>query len=100
MTNSRRKFLADTVTLFGAAVTGALLPREIFADPSALTDLTAVGAVTAMRNGDIKAEDYARALLDKAKSLQSLNAFRALNPEMVLESARSADQRRRSGATR
>lgn len=97
MTNSRRKFLADTVTLFGAAVTGALLPREIFADPSALTDLTAVGAVTAMRNGDIKAEDYARALLDKAKSLQSLNAFRALNPEMVLESARSADQRRRTG---
>ena len=75
MTTSRRKFLGDTVTLFGAAVTSVLLPAgQIWADQSALTDLTAVGAVTAMRNGDIKAEDYARALLDRAKSLQSLNA--------------------------
>ena len=99
MANSRRKFLADTVTLLGAAVTSVLLPaRQIWADQSALTDLTAVGAVTAMRNGDIKAEDYARALIDRAKSLVSLNAFRALDREMVLEAARSADKRRGTGA--
>jgi indoleacetamide hydrolase len=99
MATSRRKFLADTVTLFGAAVTSALLPaQKIRADQSALTDLTAVDAVTSMRNGDIKAEDYARALLDRAKSLASLNAFRALDREMVLEAARSADRRRGTGA--
>jgi mandelamide amidase len=51
-----------------------------------------------MRNGDIKAEDYARALLDRAKSLESLNAFRALDRQMVLELARSADKRRKAGA--
>ena len=28
MENSRRKFLTDTVTLFGAAVTGVLLPTR------------------------------------------------------------------------
>jgi hypothetical protein len=59
MTNSRRRFLADTVTLFGAALTSSLLPQLVWADKSELTDLTAVDAVTAMRNGDIKAEDYA-----------------------------------------
>ena len=98
MTNSRRRFLADTVTLFGAALTSSLLPRLVWADKSELTDLTAVDAVTAMRNGDIKAEDYARALLDRARSLESLNAFRALDRELVLESARSADKRRRTRA--
>lgn len=63
-----------------------------------LTDLTAVGAVTAMRSGEIKAEDYARALLDRAQTLQALNAFRTLDREMVLEAARAADKARASGA--
>jgi mandelamide amidase len=99
MTTSRRKFLADTVTLVGAAVTSSLLStREIWAGQSALTGLSAVEAVNAMRNGDIKAEDYARALLDRASSLVSLNAFRALDREMVLTAARSADKKRGSGS--
>jgi Asp-tRNA(Asn)/Glu-tRNA(Gln) amidotransferase A subunit family amidase len=98
MADSRRRFLADTVTLIGAAVTSALLPARQIWGQSALTDLTAVSAVGAMRNGDIKAEDYARALLDRAKSLVSLNAFRALDRDMVLEAARSADKRRGTGA--
>ena len=62
-----------------------------------LTDLTAVAAVTAMRNGDLKAEDYARALLDRARHLQSLNAFRTLDKETVLEAAREADKVRARG---
>lgn len=100
MLNSRRKFLADTVTLLGAAMTGVRLSAwQIGANQGALTDLTAVGAVTAMRNGDIKAEDYARALVDRAASLVRLNAFRALDRDMVLEAARSADKRRATGAT-
>jgi hypothetical protein len=63
-----------------------------------LTELGAVAAVAAMRNGDIKAEDYARALLERAQQLESLNAFRVLNREMVLAAARAADKARSSGA--
>ena len=63
-----------------------------------MIELSATAAVEAMRNGDIKAEDYARALLDKARDLDSLNAFRILNREMVLEAARAADKARASGA--
>jgi indoleacetamide hydrolase len=63
-----------------------------------MIDLTAVDAVAAMRSGDLRAEDYSRALLDRAKAHEGLNAFRALDEEMVLESARSADRKRASGA--
>src|SRR5207248_813634 len=48
-------------------------------------------------NGDLKAEDYARALLDRARHLESLNAFRTLDEEMVLEAARDADKVRACG---
>jgi mandelamide amidase len=51
-----------------------------------------------MRNGELKAEDYARALLDRAQRLESLNAFRTLDREGVLEAARAADKARASGA--
>jgi mandelamide amidase len=51
-----------------------------------------------MRAGEIRAEEYAVALLDWAERWQDLNAFRALNPESVREAARMADQRRATGA--
>jgi indoleacetamide hydrolase len=63
-----------------------------------LTDLSAVAAVSAIRNGELKAEDYARALLERAQQLQSLNAFRTLDIEMVLQAARAADKTRAAGA--
>jgi mandelamide amidase len=62
-----------------------------------LTELDATAAVAAMRRGDLRAEDYARSLLDRARSLQSLNAFRALDRERVLEAARAADLQRDAG---
>lgn len=65
---------------------------------SELTELSAVAAVTAMRTGEMSAEDYARALLDRAQQLEALNAFRTLVRERVLEAARAADEVRRSGA--
>lgn len=67
-------------------------------DESPLTNLSAVAAVAAMRGGDIRAEDYARALLDRAAATEPLNAFRTLDREMVLQAARAADQYRASGA--
>ena len=63
-----------------------------------MIELSAIAAVKAMRNGDIKAEEYARALLERAQELDSLNAFRILDPEMVLQAARAADKARASGA--
>lgn len=96
----RREFLVRASVLAGGAAASAALPhRPARAETrQELTDLTAVAAVTAMRNGDIKAEDYARALLDRAQRLASLNAFRTLDREIVLEATRAADKARASGA--
>jgi Asp-tRNA(Asn)/Glu-tRNA(Gln) amidotransferase A subunit family amidase len=81
----------------GVAAADTLSSRPNRGKQHGLTDLTAVVAVTAMRNGDLKAEDYAGALLDRAQHLESLNAFRTLDSEMVLEAARAADKVRASG---
>jgi Asp-tRNA(Asn)/Glu-tRNA(Gln) amidotransferase A subunit family amidase len=96
----RREFLIKSSALAtGAAVPTAFPYRSAHAEAQkSLTDLTAVAAVTAMRTDEIKAEDYARALLDRAQALQALNAFRTLDREMVLEAARAADHARASGA--
>jgi mandelamide amidase len=68
-------------------------------EPGELTELNAADAIAAMVRGDVKAEDYARALLDRSARLQALNAFRVLVPDAVLAAARAADKRRASGAT-
>ena len=60
---------------------------------------TSSDAVAAMRKGELKAEDFARALLDRAAALHGLNAFRTLDRGMVLEAARAADKRRTTKAT-
>lgn len=62
-----------------------------------LCRLTAVEAVRAMRAGELRAEDYAGALLDRAASCKGLNAFLALEPAQVLEAARGADRARAAG---
>jgi indoleacetamide hydrolase len=96
----RREFL----TSFAILAAGIAAPAahangpDRLAKRRPLTDLTAVAAVAAMRNGDIKAEDYARALLDRAQQFDNLNAFRTLDREMVLEAATAADKSRASGA--
>src|SRR5205814_5470769 len=59
-----------------------------------LLDLTATTATELMRRGELKAEDYARALLRQAERLSDLNAFRTLAPDTVLEAARAADKQR------
>jgi mandelamide amidase len=95
----RREFLTNFAMLAaGIAAPAAHANGARLAKRHPLTDLTAIAAVAAMRNGDIKAEDYARALLDRARQLESLNAFRTLDAEMVLEAARAADKSRASGA--
>ncbi len=65
---------------------------------AALTQLSATAAVSAMRKGELKAEDYANALLNWAERWQDVNAFRTLRPESVREAARAADKKRSTGA--
>jgi indoleacetamide hydrolase len=95
----RRQFLLGSSALAGGAAVASMLPAPAASAASAnLTELGAVAAVEAMRKGEIKAEDYARTLLDRAQALAGLNAFRLLNRDTVLEAARAADQARASGA--
>lgn len=101
-TINRREFLVRASTLAGGAATSLALQHPIARAETRqdeLAELSAVGAVMAMRNGDMKAEDYARALLDRTQRLESLNAFRTLDREMVLEAARNADTTRSSGGS-
>ncbi|PYQ17993.1 MAG: hypothetical protein DMF81_26285, partial [Acidobacteria bacterium] len=63
-----------------------------------LLEISAGEAIALMRQGDLKAEAYAAALLDRCKAGRQLNAFITLAPDQVLEAARAADRRRAAGA--
>lgn len=97
----RREFLSKSSKVGGVVVVSALMSTIGKSVPAAasggLADLPATKAVEAMRNGEIKSEQYARALLDRAENLKQLNAFRTLDPQSVLEAARSADTKRAAG---
>jgi mandelamide amidase len=90
----RRDFLKA-----GAAIAaGELIDvRVALAQAGSYGEMSAAQAVAALRNGDIKAENYAKALLDRCDTLAGLNAFIALDRERVLEDARKADQKRTAG---
>lgn len=94
----RRAFLKQSAQVVGAATVLAMEGAVPAAAQSGLTDLTATEAVAAMRRGDITAEAYALALLDRATALSQLNAFRVLDGDILLEAARDADRKRASGA--
>lgn len=68
------------------------------ADGSPLVELSANAAVAAMHRGEVKAEDYATALLARTEALAHLNAFRTLDRTLLLEAARGADRLRAAGA--
>jgi Asp-tRNA(Asn)/Glu-tRNA(Gln) amidotransferase A subunit family amidase len=65
---------------------------------TSLIDLTATDAVAAMQNGDIKAIDYASALLDRVAAGEHLNAFISIDPDQVRAAASDADALRNAGA--
>ena len=92
---SRRAFVAGAMAAAaGAPLAGAAAPMTA----SALADLSAGEAVRRMRRGELSAEAYASALLERCKSSRALNAFISLDPERVLEDARARDRERRAGA--
>jgi indoleacetamide hydrolase len=61
---------------------------------SGLLRLSAHEAIALMRRGELKAEEYAAALLARADALHHLNAFISLFPEQVMEAAQAADRHR------
>ncbi|HEY2946424.1 MAG TPA: indoleacetamide hydrolase [Vicinamibacteria bacterium] len=63
-----------------------------------LLELSASEAVARMRRGELKAEDYAAALLARCEAHKHLNAFISFAPDQVKEAARAADRRRAAGA--
>ena len=100
-TVNRRQFLQAGVLI----ASGIGLNRNTSADEvpvsrqKELLRLTASRATKAMQEGDIRAEAYAAAILGRCSELKTLNAFISLDPQKVLEAARSADKRRASGTT-
>ncbi len=96
---SRREFLAWSIAL-ASGMTGCRKPHDdtdtTMTTP--LEDLSATEAVAAMRRGDLSAENYAAALLERCHRGASLNAFITLQPERVLEAARASDRLLASGA--
>jgi len=96
----RRDFLKRSSQVAAGAIISSVAGSEVVhAGNEMLIDLSATSAVGAMRNGDFKAEDYARDLLDRARKLEVLNAFRTIDPNSVLEASRAADEARISGKT-
>lgn len=104
MTSSRRRFmLAASAAALSACTRKSSNGNTIVSTPltpqiAALTELSAVEAVARMRSGDLPAERYAKALLERCAARTDLNAFISLEPERVLESARAADRLRASNA--
>lgn len=68
------------------------------ASTNELMELSAVNVVAKLRNGDVTAERYAAASLERCQQGKALNAFITLPQEQVLEAARAADRLRASGA--
>jgi indoleacetamide hydrolase len=102
-TEGRRDFLKTSTALAAATLVPSAMtlaaegPDRPEKRRTQMIDLTATAAVAAMKSGDIKAEDYATALLARADEAKSLNAFRTLHPQTVLEAAREADRTRAAG---
>lgn len=96
---TRREFVIDWSLLAVAAsvpavVSGVEVSSSTHRD---LSELTATEAVMALRNGEIRAEAYAQALLARAERFRALNAFTTLHPEEVRQAARDADLHRAQG---
>jgi mandelamide amidase len=97
---SRREFFvrSGAAALGAAACRAVETPAPTGMSGDELVELSATEAVQAVRRGDVKAEDYASALLARCEAGKALNAFITLDPARVLEAAREADRKRASGA--
>ncbi|WP_068878237.1 MULTISPECIES: amidase family protein [unclassified Phenylobacterium] len=84
------------------AVAGAGLPATAAAAAAVdrvrrLIDLTATEALAHIRDGSLKAEDYASALLTRRAAAADHNALTWIDADRVMDQARRADRARASG---
>jgi len=93
-------FLARIASRLGDAATSksSVIKSSGAVDRTSLTTISAVQAVTALREGDITSEEYASALLERLEALHHLNAFISVDKNYVLEKAQAADKCRAAGA--
>jgi indoleacetamide hydrolase len=96
--HSRRAFVLGT-----AAAAGLCAARRVASADSnqpkmsPLIELSASEAIMHMVRGELTAERYAEALLARCSAQRALNAFITLEPQRVLENARTCDQERHAG---
>src|SRR5689334_23262580 len=98
---TRRDFVLTALAgIAGLAYEPSAHPsRETRSDTDVqLLDLTISEVVPLLRNGDLSAETYARALLSQISRQRQLNAFIFLDDARVMDDAAAADKRRNSGA--
>ena len=97
---TRREFVAGAAAAVALSAAGCSAGSGRATPPgSALTDLSAVEAVARMSRGDLSCEEYARALLARAREALALNAFITQDAAHVLADARTRDKERRAGKT-
>jgi mandelamide amidase len=96
---SRRSVLKCPAVIIATSGMMSMTNRKSQAAISAksLVDLEARDAIEAIGRGDITAEAYAAALLDRAERLKALNATIALDRQGTLEAARAVDTARLKG---
>ncbi len=95
---TRRGFVLGAAAAAAAsALPGLAVAGSRGAQTHDLGDLSAVEAVGQMSRGELSAERYAGALLARCRAAHALNAFITLDPERVLEDARTRDRERRAG---
>src|ERR1035438_5607639 len=98
---SRRRFVA-LASASAAATAVGWRGQKAMAERKEVTtnewvELSATEALAKLRKGEVTAERYAAALLERCQQGKALNAFITLPQERVLEAARAADRFRTSG---
>jgi len=94
----RRTFVLGAAATTVAAARGPAAAGSNLTRMPPLIELGAVEAVAQMSRGELSAERYAQALLERCHTARELNAFITIEPERVLEDARARDRERRAGA--
>ncbi|HEV7432412.1 MAG TPA: amidase family protein [Steroidobacteraceae bacterium] len=97
MDRTRRQLL--NYAALATAVSAVGIPRvaPTLSLQSDLSDLSASQVVERLRRGDFSAESYAQHVLQQCEARKDLNTLISLDAAQVLEGARQADLRRRSG---
>ena len=99
---SRREFIALASASALAVTAGCKGEKSMTerkeASTNDLLEFSAVDVVAKLRNGEVTAERYAAAILERCQQGKTLKAFITLPQEQVMEAARAADRLRASGA--